>query len=313
MNKRIALIFPGQGSQVVGMGKAFWEIEQDVRDVFALASDITGIDIARLCFDGPMEELTITSNLQPCLTAVEIGCALVLRNTGIQARAIAGHSLGEYPALWAAGVVSLEDVFRMVRKRGELMDAIGGKRPGAMAAVLGMERQALENALAFIMKKGGLWLANHNSLEQIVITGEAGPVADAVELLKARKVKAIPLKVAGAYHSPLMQEAAGQFADFINEITFTAPVSAFYSNVTASVETDPVIIKKLMIEQIVSPVRWYEIVTAMNRDGIDLFVEAGPKTVLSGLVRKCFRDISLAVAQVEDPAGVVRLKELLAN
>lgn len=311
MTKKIGIIFPGQGSQVVGMGQSLWEADEAVKEVFEVASQITGINIARLCFEGPMDELTITRNLQPCLTTVEIACAKALMNAGIKAHAIAGHSLGEYPALWQAGVVGLEDVFRLVKKRGELMDALGGDKPGAMAAVLGIERKALEDELSSIMQKGGLWLANHNSLEQIVITGEAGLVAEAVDLLKARKIKAIPLKVAGAYHSPLMRQAADQFSDFIKNIQFNAPETHFYSNVTASTETDPVKIKRLMVEQIVSPVRWYEIAVAMQQDGIELFLEVGPKTVLSGLIKKCFRDYTPDVAQVEDASGIEQIKVIL--
>ena len=287
MKDRLAFVFPGQGSQYVGMGKDLLEKVPEAARIFSLAEDLTGIPVKRLCLDGPMEELTQATNLQACLTTVDIICCMAARDLGLEASAVAGHSLGEYPALWAAGVLSLEDTFKLVHARGRLMEEAGEKNPGAMAAVIGISRERLAELVGPLAKKGILALANHNSPEQIVVTGEKDLVRDLCRDAKAIGARAIPLKLSGAYHSPLMKEAARLFSEVLAEVPFSQARVPFYSNVTADPESDPEKIKKLMERQICMPVRWYEIATNMDRDGISNFIELGPKKVLGRLIMKC--------------------------
>jgi len=308
MKSNLAFVFPGQGSQYVGMGKALLETVSDAAHVFSVAEKLTGLPLKKLCIEGPMEELTQVENLQPCLTAVEIICCIAARNRGLKAAATAGHSLGEYPALWAAGVISLEDTFKLVRARGRLMKEVGDKNPGAMAAVIGLSRKELEELIAALAKKGILVLANHNSPEQIVVTGETDLVSNLCKEAKAGGARAIPLKVSGAYHSPLMEEASRRFSEILGEVSFCKPKIPIYSNVTARPESDPEEIKDLLKKQICSPVRWYEIVINMDRDGISNFIELGPKKVLGNLIRKCLPEGSASVFQGENPEN---LKECL--
>ncbi len=304
MKSNLAFVFPGQGSQYVGMGKAFWETVPDAAHVFSVAEELTGLPLKKLCIEGPLKELTHVENLQPCLTAVEIVCCIAARNTGLKAAAVAGHSLGEYPALWAAGVISLEDTFKLVHARGRLMKEVGDKNPGAMAAVIGLSRKELEELIAPLTKKGILVLANHNSPEQIVVTGETDMVGDLCKGAKAKGARAIPLKVSGAYHSPLMEEASRRFSEILGEVSFCKPEIPIYSNVTARPESDPEEIKDLLKKQICSPVRWYEIVINMDRDGISNFIELGPKKVLGNLIRKCLPEGSASIFPGENPENL---------
>ncbi|MBW1671562.1 MAG: ACP S-malonyltransferase [Deltaproteobacteria bacterium] len=304
MKSNLAFVFPGQGSQYVGMGKALLETVSDAAYVFSVAEELTGLPLKKLCIEGPMEELTQVENLQPCLTAVEVICCMAARNNGLKAAAVAGHSLGEYPALWAAEIISLEDTFKLVHTRGCLMKEVGDKNPGAMAAVIGLSRKELEELIAPLAKKGILVLANHNSPEQIVFTGETGLIDDLCEEAKTRGARAIPLKVSGAYHSPLMDEASKRFSEILDKISFYKPRIPIYSNVTAKPESDPEKIKDLMKKQICSPVRWYEIVINMDQDGISNFIELGPKKVLSNLIRKCLSEGSASVFQGENPENI---------
>ena len=304
MKSDLAFVFPGQGSQYVGMGKAFLETVSDAVHVFSVAENMTGLPLKKLCIEGPLEELTQVENLQPCLTAVEIICCMAAKNTGLKAVAVTGHSLGEYPALWAAGVISLEDTFKLVHARGRLMKEVGDKNPGAMAAVIGLSRKELEELIAALAKKGILVLANHNSPEQIVVTGKTDLVGDLCKEAKAGGARAIPLKVSGAYHSPLMEEASRRFSEILGKVSFYKPEIPIYSNVTARPESDPEEIKDLMKKQICSPVRWYEIVINMDRDGISNFIELGPKKVLGNLIRKCLPEGSASVFQGDDPENL---------
>ena len=304
MEMNLAFVFPGQGSQYVGMGKTFLETVSDAAHVLSVAEEMTGLPLKKLCAEGPLEELTRVENLQPCLTAVEIICCMAAGDAGLKATAVAGHSLGEYPALWAAGVISLEDTFRLVHARGRLMKEAGDKNPGSMAAVVGLSRKELEELIVPLTKKGVLVLANHNSPDQIVVTGETDLVGDLCKKARAEGARAIPLKVSGAYHSPLMAEASGRFSEILDKISFFRPEIPIYSNVTARPESDPEKIKDLMKKQICSPVRWYEIVINMDRDGISNFIELGPKKVLGNLIRKCLPGRSVSVFQGEDPEGL---------
>ncbi len=301
--KRRAFLFPGQGSQYEGMGKELLEEFSRAREIFETAEEVTGIPVARLCTQGPLAELTRTENLQPCLTAVEVACAALLMDRGITPDGVAGHSLGEYPALWAAGVISIEDLFRLVRKRGELMGS-SAVPPGGMAAILNLEPKAIEEAIAPLAQEGTVCVANFNSPQQTVITGEKELVSRACKVLKEAGARAIPLKVSGAFHSPLMEGPAREFASLLDKVKFSAPRCPVYSNVSAAAETDPGRLKELAKRQMYSPVRWVETVRAMYGDGIGCFIETGPKKVLTNLVAKCLEGEDIETIQVEDKGGI---------
>ncbi len=309
---KIALCFPGQGSQYVGMGKEFLDVVPGAREVFSSAERVTGIPVESLCIDGPVEELTKTINLQPCLTAVGIICAMAVMDAGIKPDAVAGHSLGEYPALWVSGVLNMDDTFRLVRYRGQFMEDAAQKNPGAMAAVIGLEKEKLEDLVGAVAASGGvLSLANYNSPDQIVITGEKHLVSEACKAVKQAGGRAVPLKVSGAYHSDLMKDAADAYSLVLAELDFSAPRMPFYSNVTGKAEYDPDKIRQLMAKQICSPVRWSHSISNMAQDGIGTFIEAGPKKVLTNLIRKCLPDSNNLLISVENPEGLQSLKEEL--
>ena len=309
---KIAFLFPGQGSQYVGMGKDILEGVPRAKEIFSIAEEITGLPITKLALEGPLEELTRTQNLQPTLCAVDMAICVALEEKGISPDAVSGHSLGEFPALWAAGILSTEDTFKLVKKRGQLMEEAGQKVSGSMAAVIGLSKDELSEIIDDLRKKGEISLANHNSLEQIVITGEKPLIKEACKLVKEKGARAIPLKVSGPFHSPLMKDAANEFSSLINEVEFLAPKVPIYSNVSAKAETDPLRIKELLSKQMVSPVRWYDTVVNMRNDGIDTFIESGPKKVLSNLVKKCLpSDENIKIFQVEDINGIEKLYETL--
>ncbi len=279
MPQKRAFLFPGQGSQFVGMGR-------DLAQQFHSAGEICGKGISKLCFEGPMEALTLTENLQPAITAVSLACLAALAESGVRADVSAGHSLGEYSALVSSGVLSTYDALRLVRKRGELMQREADAYPGTMAAVLGLGCDDVSNVVAAAKADGVLAIANHNTADQIVITGEQEPLGRAVQLVKGKGWKAIPLKVSGAWHCELMRGAVIEFRRFMDDIPFSKPRSAILFNATAQEESSPEKIRDIMANQLVSHVKWFGIMEAMRRDTIDVFIEVGPKKVLSGLLKK---------------------------
>jgi [acyl-carrier-protein] S-malonyltransferase len=290
LKKRIAFLFPGQGSQVVGMGLDLYQEYDFVREIFDMVDEVTKTHISRLCFKGPMEELTLTVNLQPAVTAVNLACLAALEKEGIEPDVAAGHSLGEYCALRAAGVVNSEDTCRLVFKRGHLMHREATKHKGAMHAIIGLNIDAVREIVEEAQEKGVVAVANHNTAEQIVITGAPDVVESASEVAKTRGAKAIPLRVSGPWHSELIRGAEKDFRAFLAEIPFNAPKRPVLFNVTAASGSDPNEIKELMARQLCSPVRWYDSVCRMQEDEIEVFAEVGPKKVLTGLLRKIIPD-----------------------
>ncbi len=302
----IAVVFPGQGSQYVGMGKALYEAFPEAREVFGLAEDLTGLPLRRLCFEGPEEELSETSRLQPALTAVNLSVWRVLSARGLRPAFFAGHSLGEFSALCAAGVLSLEDTFRLTKLRGELMSRAGEEAPGAMYAVIGLSRESLTEILSRV--SGRVYLANHNSPEQSVISGEEAAAARAAEEAKALGAKrVVRLSVSGAFHSPLMEKAARRFAEALRETPFSPAKIPVVLNVTATPETDPEAIREALSRQMLSPVRWVESVEAIYAAGARTFIEAGPKRVLSGLIKRILSGKEMRVFQAETPEQIEAL------
>ena len=284
--KKIAFLFPGQGSQSVGMGEEFYREYDIVREIFDMAEEITRLNISKLCFKGPIEDLTMTVNLQPAVTAVNLACLAVIEKENITCQYTAGHSLGEYGALCTAGVVSKEDTVRLVHRRGELMHREAGQHQGAMHAIVGLPIEAVSGLVADVQKKGPVSVANHNTQMQIVITGAPAAVQQAAALAAAKGAKSIPLKVSGAWHSELIKGAQDEFRNFLDSVAFERPQKKVLFNVTADQEKDPVEIKGLMARQLCSPVRWYDTMSRLIQEEVEVFAEVGPGRVLAGLLKK---------------------------
>lgn len=305
-----AFLFPGQGSQYVGMGRDMFDEFDEAKEIFEQVDEICQRPISRLCFEGPLEELTLTVNLQPAVTAVNLVCLSAVKNSGISADISAGHSLGEYAALHSAGVITGYDALRLVQKRGELMHRESLENPGMMTAVLGLEIDAIADIVDRAAGKGVVAVANHNTARQIVITGEAEALNHAADLIRDKRGKAVPLKVSGAWHCSLMKNAVEDFRAFMKEIAFSSPGGGILFNSTAGTEDDPEAIKRIMADQLISPVRWYDIICEMLNNGVDTFVEIGPKRVLSGLLQKIIpEDSGAGVYNVEDLKGLASLLE----
>jgi len=268
------------------MGQDLFEADPGTRELFGLAEETTGLPLKRFCFTGPMEELTLTVNLQPAVTVVNLCLYRALAKAGVTPVAVCGHSLGEYSALYAAGVLSANDTIAAVTERGRLMHREAEKYPGAMAAVIGLTPEKLKGLVHPLTREGPIALANFNTPVQTVISGAPIMVARAGNLAKAEGAKVIPLKVSGAWHSPLMEEATRDFATFMAKLDFRAPRLPLYLNATATTETDPGVLRTAMGAQLTKPVRWAELILNLQATGVDTWVEVGPKNVLTGLVRK---------------------------
>lgn len=297
----LALLFPGQGSQFVGMGQDLVEAFPEARRVFEEADDVLGFALSRIAFDGPADELTATRNAQPALLTHSVAVYRVVRERlGVPAYA-AGHSLGEFSAHVAAGTLSFADALRAVRHRGEAMFESGQRRAGTMAAVLGMDDDAVVEACSGV-GSGVCVPANFNAPGQVVISGDAAAIAEAAESFRelgAKKV--VPLDVSGAFHSPLMADAQRAVAEVLAGLDFADPTVPVVSNVTTEPVSSGSIARERLVEQVTAPVRWSASIQGMTDDGVDRFVEVGPGSVLRGLNRRNARGAdSRSIGTVDD-------------
>lgn len=300
---KVAFVFPGQGSQYVGMGKDLYDLYPEARQVYDIADSLLGLPVSKLCFEGPEEELRLTANTQPALFTTSIACLRLLEKHGIRADVTAGHSIGEYAALVAARSMSFEQGIRLVRRRAEFMQEAGKRCPGTMAAVIGLEA---DDVLAVCMRAddvGIVDVANYNSPGQVVISGEVKAVEAASEYAKeagARKI--IPLNVSGAFHSRLMSYAVEKLAVELNHAHFDDAAIPVVANVTADHVRDADDIRNALERQIAGSVRWEASVRRMLDEGVDLFVEVGPGKVLAGLIKRIAE--SVEVHSVGDAASL---------
>lgn len=295
---KTVFMFPGQGAQYVGMGKDFYDTYEECRSVYALASKVTGLDIEKLCFE-ENEEIHITEYTQIAMLTTEAAIFTALKKAGRKPDACAGLSLGEYGALIASGVMSLEDAFRTVRARGIFMQQ-AVPEGGAMSAVLGMEEKKIEQICE--ATEGIVSIANYNCPGQIVITGACEAVEAAGAALKEAGAKRIvPLKVSGPFHSELLQGAGEKLAEVLADVTIRDFSIPYVSNVTADYVTSPEPVKSLLQQQVSSSVRWQQSIERLIADGYDEFVEIGPGRTLAGFMRKINRDVkTVSIEKLED-------------
>ena len=294
---KIMFMFPGQGAQFIGMGKAMYDKYEKAREIFDIASKATGLDIPALCFE-ENDKINITEYTQIAMLTVEAAIYAVMEEQGLKCDYTAGLSLGEYGALIAAGVLSYEDAFKVVRQRGIFMqEAV--PTGGAMAAVLGMDAEAIEKVCEEI---SGVSIANYNCPGQIVITGEEAAVLKASEALKEAGAKrVVPLNVSGPFHSKMLVPAGEKLGKVIDETTINEVRVPYVSNVTAELVTDSVNVKDLLVKQISSSVRWQQTIELMIKEGVDTFVEIGPGKTLNGFMRKITKEENIKSYHIETP------------
>lgn len=302
---KIAFVFPGQGSQKVGMMQEFYDKYDVVKEVFHTADEALGYSIMDMCFKGPEEDLRLTANTQPAILTCSVAALKVLWANGIHADIAAGHSLGEYSALVAAGAISLADAVRTVHKRGQYMQEAVPVGEGSMAAVLGMDSDKIVEICQEAQKATGkaVQAVNFNCPGQVVIAGAVEGVNKAIAELKAAGAKrAVPLPVSAPFHSSLMKPAADKLAVELDKVTFSNAKMPVVANVTAQPETDAAMIKELLVKQAASPVLWETSVRNMIASGVTDFVEVGPGKVLCGFTKKIAKDFALL--NVEDEASL---------
>ena len=292
MNKP-AFVFPGQGSQSVGMGKDLYDNFKVVKDIFEEASDAIHVDLKKICFDGPKEELEQTHNTQPALLTVSTAAYRVLKSeSGLVADFMAGHSLGEYSALVASESISFCDAVKLVRFRGEVMNAAAGEGIGSMAAILGLSRDGITAVIDDVKGDDVLTAANFNCPGQIIISGHTKAVERAMAACKEKGAKrALMLAVSGPFHSELMEGASLKLQEHLSGITFKEPVCRVYSNVTAKPYETSYDIAPLLVRQIKSSVMWEDTVNDMLSEGADTFIEVGPGKVLAGLIKRVEKEV----------------------
>ncbi|WP_374763992.1 ACP S-malonyltransferase [Yunchengibacter salinarum] len=300
-----ACVFPGQGSQFVGMGKELAEADSAARDVFAEVDDALSQNLFRLMVEGPEEDLKLTENTQPALMATSMAIMRVLEKSGVHmshmAAFVAGHSLGEYTALAAAGSLDLATTARLLKRRGQAMQKAVPVGEGAMAAILGLELGIVEEVCETVQGRGVCVAANDNAPGQVVISGHRDAVAAAIDALKERGTKrAMMLPVSAPFHCPLMQPAAEEMKAALDAVALKAPVVPVITNVTAAPESEPERLKALLVEQVTARVRWRESVAAMPSHNVDTVVEIGAGKVLSGMTRRIDRALTPVSVQTPD-------------
>ena len=304
MTERFALLFPGQGSQFVGMGKSLLEESATARHLLEQADETLGYPLTKCCVDGPEEVLRETSQAQPAILAISVAALAVLREAAgdeLSPAFVAGHSLGEFSALVAAQALDYGDALRLVRRRGELMSDAGRAQQGAMAAVLGAEDGAVEEACREASEVGTVVVANYNAAGQVVISGEPQAVQRAGELAKAKGARrVVPLPVSGAFHSPLMASAAGHFGEAVTASAIADPRVPVVSNVDVKPLVEAEAVRHELQRQIIAPVRWAQTLRFIAGAGVSLFVEIGPGQVLTGLAK---RVPGVRTANVDSPAS----------
>jgi [acyl-carrier-protein] S-malonyltransferase len=303
--KSIAVLFPGQGSQFIGMGREFLETDAEADKLMDLAESISSAPLRKLCLEGPMEDLTRAMYLQPALTAVNLICWQAIKKAGIRPDYLAGHSLGEYSALYAAEVLNIEETLRLVTERGRLSDREGTKNPGGMQAILGLNLETVEKILGELSGDSIVSVANHNTELQVVISGEKEVLNEVDELVVERGGRAITLNVSIANHSPLIAGAVPDFEDVLKGAVFSTPTIPILFNMTATEETEPAAIRSIMARQIVSRVRWFEIINSLVARGVNTFIEVGPQKVLTGLTKKTvLKSSEFILFQIDTPESL---------
>ena len=302
---KIAFVFPGQGSQSVGMCKEFYDTYPVVKQIFEEADDALGFSLTKLCFEGPDDQLRLTYNTQPAILTASTACAAVLKEHGLKCDVAAGHSLGEYSALVNAGAMSFADAVRTVRKRGQFMQEAVPVGEGSMAAVLGLASEKIVEICRSIEAEGGeaVQAVNFNCPGQVVIAGAVNAVNKACEALKEAGAKrCIPLSVSAPFHSTLMQPASVRLAEVLDGFTINDAAFPVVANVTAAEVVAGATIKELLVKQAAMPVLWETSVRNMVANGVDTFVEVGPGKVLTGFTKKIAK--GLPALNVEDPASL---------
>lgn len=299
MSKNVFL-FSGQGSQYVGMARELSERFPSTKHIFETAKEILGFDLAEICFNGTDEELSKTVYAQPAIFATSLCAFYAADQSGIPFAAVAGHSLGEYAAMVASGIVSLEDGFKLIKARSEAMQRASENASGAMCAIIGMPADESEKICETI--DGYVVPVNYNSNAQTVIAGDSDAVDKAIEVFTEKKAKAIRLNVSSAFHSKLMQSAADEFLSQIKDIEFSQPKVDFYSNITGGIIADVSDMPKYLSKHIVSPVRFTSELNALHENGFENYIELGPNKVLTGLVKKTLKGVTSV--NIEDNASL---------
>ena len=304
---KTALVFPGQASQKIGMGKDLYQNYDIAKEMFKISEDILGFDLAKICFEGPISKLTQTNITQPALYVVSSIITHILKENNIKYDAVAGHSLGEYSALYSIGVFTFEDGLKLVKQRSESMQYAGKKNPGTMAAIIKLDKEKILEACKKASQFGLVKIANINSPQQIAISGEKDAVQSAMKYAKDLGAKiVVELEVSGAFHSPLMKYATEVLTKTINTVSFKKPKIPIYCNFDAQSCNSIPKLKENLIKQIENPVLWLDTINNMRNDGIGKFIEVGPGKVLRGLIKRIDSESILeGIENIEDIQRII--------